>query len=280
MSNFLILDGYPEAERKKFDDIGMTRAGELYKQMLFRYTTEVEHKIVYTSDSEEALDEDFLQSFDAILWPGCSLTVYENDWRAKKMLSIAEAGFELGLPQFGSCWAAQLAVHIVGGKVSPHEKGREIGISRRIKATETGREHLMYDGKPAVFEAFTSHDDFIEYIPPQYCPALSSNDWCDVQAVCIKYKNGEFWAPQYHPEYNFKEMAKLLLARKEKLIRQRHFDTDEQVMEVHDDFIALEQSPTKHLMWKYGVGEAITKRKMRELEFFNWLKKFFPNSLK
>ena len=264
----------------KFDQVGMTKAGELYKRMLGHYTDNRGAEILYTSDSEKELRLDYLSKFDGILWPGCSLTIYEDDWRAKKMANIALAGFELGIPQFGSCWAAQVAVHVVGGKVSPHKKGREIGISRRIQLNQAGSDHPMYAGKPSVFEAFTSHDDFIESIPDKFLGPLSANDWCDCQAVCIKYKNGEFWAPQYHPEYNFYEMGKLILAREEKLLKQMFFSCREELKEVAADFIQIHENPTKHLLWKYGVGEGILNSKKRELEFFNWLRTFFPNLLK
>lgn len=280
MSRFLILDGYPESDREKFKDVGMTLAGELYHQMLSRHVKTSEGEIIFTSDSTELLDKEFISKFSGILWPGCSLTVYNDDWRVKKMLEIARTGFELGLPQFGSCWAAQVAVHLVGGKVSPHPLGREIGIARRIKRSEVGTKHPMHLGKPDVFEAFSSHDDFIEMIPKEFSPALTKNDWCEVQSVVIKYLNGEFWATQYHPEYNFKEMAKLLLARTEKLIKQNYFHDENEVRQLHDDFVLMHDGPNKHLLWKYGVGEGLQDEKLREKEFSNWLEKFFPNLLK
>ena len=280
MNKFLILDGYPIDDRNKFKDVEMTLAGELYQNMLSRYVDQPHADILYTSDSEEFLSEEFIGQYSAILWPGCSLTVYHDDWRVKKMLDIASKGFELGIPQFGSCWAAQVAVHLVGGLVKAHHNGREIGISRRIHKSDAGFDHPMYKEKPSVFEAFSSHDDYIAEVPPEFCPALSSNDWCEVQAVMIKYKKGEFWATQYHPEYNFKEMGKLLLARKEKLIKQDYFESEIEVQQLHDDFIRLEKAPTKHLLWKYGVGEALSNKDLREIEFKNWLKHFFPNLLK
>ena len=138
----------------------------------------------------------------------------------------------------------------------------------------------MYSGKPRVFEAFTSHDDYIESIPEEFMGPLSFNDWCDCQSVCIKYKQGEFWAPQYHPEYNFYEMGKLVLAREEKLLKQEFFSSREELQELAQDFIQIHENPTKHLLWKYGVGRGILDSKMRELEFFNWLRTFFPNLLK
>lgn len=280
MNKFLILDGYPIEDRHKFENIGMTLAGNLYFKMLSRFVANPNVEIIYTSDSSEFLTSQYLEKFSAVLWPGCSLTVYHDDWRVKKMLDIARKAFELGIPQFGSCWAAQVAVHVVGGKVEAHPGGREIGISRRIRKNEAGHDHPMYRGKPDVFEAFSSHDDYIAKIPPEFCPALTSNDWCGVQSVMIRYLKGEFWATQYHPEYNFREMGKLLFARKEKLLKQKYFETEAEIKQLHDDFLQIEQSPTKHLLWKYGIGDGLSNLNLRDIEFKNWLQHFFPNLLK
>ena len=86
MGKFLILDGYPKEDREKFDHVGMTRAGELYKKMLSRYVDNNEAEILYTSDTKDEVEPDFISQFDAILWPGCSLCIYKDDWRAKKMV--------------------------------------------------------------------------------------------------------------------------------------------------------------------------------------------------
>ena len=47
----------------------------------------------------------------------------------------------------------------------------------------------------------------------------------------VKHKKGVFWAPQYHPEYDLHEVARLILAREEKLIKQNYFKS-------HDDLMA------------------------------------------
>ena len=280
MSRFLILDGYPKTDRDKFNQVEMTCAGELYQKMLIRHAPKATCEIIYTSDSEEHLSEEFISSFSGILWPGCSLTVYKEDWRVEKMLQIARKGFELGIPQYGSCWAAQVAVYVVGGVVSPHPNGREIGVARRIRLTKLGTNHPMYKNKEKVFEAFSSHDDFIESIPEEHNLILASNDWCDCQGIAIQYKNGEFWATQYHTEYNFYEMAKLFLAREKKLMDQGYFATMDELKNLSNDFVSIEKNPVKNLTWKYGLGQSILNEFERELEFSNWLMHFFPNLLK
>ena len=66
---------------------------------------------------------------------------------------------EAGIPQIGSCWGIQLANYAAGGKVEPHPKGREMGIATKIRLTEEGKKHPMFNGKPEVYSHFVSHDD-------------------------------------------------------------------------------------------------------------------------
>ena len=42
---------------------------------------------------------------------------------------------------------------------------------------------------------------------------LASNNFTSVQVVGVNYKNRSFWATQYHPVYDLKEMARLIVAR-------------------------------------------------------------------
>ena len=43
------------------------------------------------------------------------------------------SGSVLGVPGFGSCWAAQIAVAAAGGRVAASPHGREMGVGRKIK---------------------------------------------------------------------------------------------------------------------------------------------------
>lgn len=63
-------------------------------------------------------------------------------------MKLSRDAYEIGLPQFGSCWAAQIAVYAAGGKVAANPKGREMGIARKIYLTDAGRIHPLMEGKP------------------------------------------------------------------------------------------------------------------------------------
>ena len=272
---FLIIDGYPEKSRLQFDTVGMTLAGKLYEKMLFQHIPDAETTILYTSDDSTLLPNlEILKTFDGILWPGCNLTVYhdDDDERVQRMIEIVDLAFEAGIPQFGSCWAAQIAVYVAGGKVAVNPKGREMGVARKIYLTDAGKSHPMYEGKPPVFDGFISHDDEIT-VMPKGATILASNDFTSIQAVDVAYKNGSFWATQYHPEYDLIEMARLIVARADKLTSEGYFNSQDDMMNYINILETIANEPNrKDLRWMAGIDDDLLKDNIRQLEFVNWLK--------
>ncbi|MDX1650631.1 MAG: type 1 glutamine amidotransferase, partial [Myxococcota bacterium] len=65
------------------------------------------------------------------------------------------------------------------------------------------------------FDAFTSHADHVGALP-EGVPALAGNDWSPVQALAVA-SPGPFWAVQYHPEYDLREIGRLALLRADEL---------------------------------------------------------------
>ncbi len=273
--NFIIIDGYPKLSRDQFDEVGMTKAGELYAKLLLQHMPDAKYDIYYSSDpGVELPNGEELKNYDGVLWPGCNLTVYhDHDERVVKMVDLCKRAYEVGVPQFGSCWAAQIAVYAAGGEVKPNPKGREMGLARKIHLTPQGLAHPMYEGKPPVFDGFISHDDEITKLP-EGGEWLASNEFTKVQSVSVKHKNGIFWAPQYHPEYDLHEVARLIIAREEKLIKQNYFQGHEDLMIYVEDLEKIYNDPSrKDLRWKYGIDEDVVEDSIRQLEFVNWLNK-------
>lgn len=272
---FLIIDGYPKPSRDQFNSVGMTEAGKLYALLLLQHQPEARYDLIYSSDPGTSLpDSEGVMAYDGILWPGCNLTVYHTeDERVTKMLDLVEYAFDAGVPQFGSCWAAQIAVYVAGGEVKPNPKGREMGVARKIHLTEEGRKHPMYEGKPPVFDGFISHDDEVTTLPPG-AVCLASNDFTGVQSVVVEYKNGVFWAPQYHPEYNLHELARLIVAREEKLTREGYFTDHADLQHYVGKLEQIAANPTlKNLRWQYGIDDDLLVDRIRQCEFENWLNK-------
>ncbi|MBX3180364.1 MAG: type 1 glutamine amidotransferase [Candidatus Hydrogenedentes bacterium] len=276
---FLIPDGYNQESRAKFAEVRMRLAWELYRDLLVKYMPGAEYEVWLSSDEEsrDGYTVDELKAFDGILWPGCNLTVYHDVPEVKRHLELCERAFEAGLPQFGSCWAIQVATVVCGGSVGPCDKGREMGVGQKILLTEEGVKHPMFAGKPRVYSHFMSHDDEVKALPAAGVH-LAGNGWSDVQAAAFTYKNGEMWAIQYHPEYDLNEVARLIEAREEKLTRlgffgDNHGTTMKDYVTRLDQLVAAPHR--KDLRWQLGIDDDILDDGVRELEFKNWIEHFY-----
>ncbi|OQB32921.1 MAG: GMP synthase (glutamine-hydrolyzing) [Candidatus Hydrogenedentes bacterium ADurb.Bin179] len=270
---FLIPDGYSPKSRDEFIAVNMTLAGQLYADLLLRRMPEAEYDIWYSSDPGAVPPTDAeLETYAGVIWPGCNLTIYHDDPRVHAHLSLVERAYEAGIPQFGSCWAIQLATTVAGGKTEPHPKGREMGLANNIRLTEAATNHPMMEGKRPVFTHFVSHDDYVVQVP-DCVEVLACNYWCPVQAAAVTYKKGVFWATQYHPEYNLLEMARLIRARATKLIEQGWFKDEVDMSAYASNLETVYYTPeTKNIRWQLKIDEDIIKDDMRECEFVNWLK--------
>lgn len=206
-------------------------------------------------------------------WSGSSLTVYKSeDERIQQMSDLARRCFALGLPQFGSCFGAQLAVAVAGGAVAKNKFGKELGIARKINLTEAGRAHPMYDGKPSVFGGFTSHNDQVTHIMSGGLK-LAQNAHTSVQAVSVRFLKGDFWAVQYHPEYDLHEIARLLYCRRKVSIELGFFRDMAGADAFIDDLETLHADRSRgDLAWKYGIDDDVLDDDVRTCEVRNFIK--------
>ena len=166
-----------------------------------------------------------------------------------------------------------MAAFAAGGEVESNPKGREMGLGRKTYLTPEAYSHPMFEGKPRVFEGFVSHDDMVTKIPPG-AALLAVNSFAPVQALAVTYKNGTFWATQYHCEYNLHEMARLIVAREKKLVAAGFFRGHEDLMDLVDRMEALYKEPDrKDLRWQMAIDDDVLSDPIRQCEFVNWLNK-------
>ena len=270
---FFIPDGYPKSSRDQFNEVGMRLAGDLYRDLLLQHLPDAECDYWYSSDDPNGgPGEQDLTPYAGIMWPGCNLTIYHtHDQRVTCQLDLAKRAYKVGVPGFGSCWGIQMACAAAGGEVGPHPKGREMGIARKIARSDAGKSHPMLEGKPDVYDHFVSHDDEVKRLP-EGGVLLAGNDWSRVQAVAVTHLNGTFWATQYHPEYDLHEMARLIVAREDRLIKYGFFRSHEDLAEYVDRLEALFAEPDrKDLRWQLGIDDTILSDEIRQREFVNWL---------
>ncbi|RLN54347.1 hypothetical protein BBJ29_002076 [Phytophthora kernoviae] len=273
---YLVIDGYVKTGRETLEAGGATTAGQLYANMLVKATErsvgrKAEYDLIYPADPDFVAPD--MTKYHGVGWSGSSLAVHErDDPSVVQMMSLARQGFAHGVPQFGSCFGLQLAVATAGGVVQKNKRGKELGVARKISLNAAGRAHPMYDGKPSVFDAFSSHKDEVRVIQPGGIQ-LATNTFTNVQSVCLRFLKGEFWGLQYHPEYDLHEMARLIYCRRE-VNTQLGFFSD---VEASDRFVELLEElaadpSRKDLAWQIGYGEDVLDEDLRTCEVKNFVK--------
>ena len=273
---YLVIDGYTQEARDQLVGGGASMAADLYCNMLVQCSPAgAECEILFPSDEGTTFPSNSeLESYDGIAWTGCSLCLNDTHLpEVTQQIDLTLRAFEVGVPSFGSCWAAQIAVVAAGGKVQPNPNGREMGIARKIELTRAGRAHPMYEGKPNVFDAFISHDDEIVHLPPG-AVVLSRNAWTKVQSVTVTYRSGTFWGLQYHPEYDLHEMARLVFCRIPKLIKCGFFQDEDSAHRYIDDLESLHSDPSrKDIAWRLGIDADVMNEDVRHCEVRNWVQR-------
>ncbi|MGH2426470.1 MAG: type 1 glutamine amidotransferase, partial [bacterium] len=271
-----IINGYPRENQEVLTRVGMCSAHGLFERALHQIRPDLrfEFEILWPADPRSQLpDGKHIAEFDGYLWTGSNLTVFEDDPRVSRQIEFARLIFEVGRPQWGSCWGIQIAAVAAGGEVRRNPHGREMGFARKIVLTPEGRTHPMYEGKPQVFDGFISHLDEVIRLP-EGTPNLATNDHSAVQAMEVRYGSGTFWATQYHPEYTLYEMARLITARGDALLREGFFADHAAIEAKVERMELLAREPgRKDLRWDLVLGDDILDDQLRQCELRNWLAK-------
>ena len=268
MTRFLILDCYDANGRKGLAAARATPAGELYRDMLLRHRPDAVFDIAFPADADAAID---LTGYDALLWTGSSLTIYEPMPQVTRQVELAREAYRRGIPAFGSCWALQIACVAAGGTCRKNPKGREFGLTRKITLTEAGRAHALFAGRDYAFDGFTSLFDEVESLPAG-AVALAGNAATEIQAADISHDKGRFIALQYHPEFDFSVMAALTRFRDEGLIAEARMKNPQDIQDFIEKCEEIDKTPNDFaLRFALGADDDVLDRKIRENEFANWL---------
>ena len=270
----LVIEGNVKANRERAVASGGTVSSDSYGELLRRLGpvgTVVD--ICYPADPGANLpDAGGLEGYDGVAITGSALNVYDRGPAIDPQIELVRTLFRTATPCFGSCWGLQVATVAAGGTVRKNPDGREIGIGRRIAVAEAGHGHGMFVGKPRLFDAITVHLDEVETLAPG-TTVLATNDWSPVQAAEIETPGGGgFWGTQYHPEYDFSEIAAVFRRYGDLLIRQGLFaDAAAQTAYIAElDALQAEPAP-KPLVWKYGLDETVLDPALRSRELKNWI---------
>jgi GMP synthase (glutamine-hydrolysing) len=269
-ARILVIDGNVAAIRARLIDALGYDTGTGYARVLRRIDPTLEIDVVTAADGATLPPGVALGSYDGTTITGSALNVYNGGTPVTRQVELAKAVFGAGVPFFGSCWGLQVAVTAAGGEVRANPRGREFGFGRRIVLTDAGREHRLFAGKPFVFEAPTIHRDEIAALPAG-ATLLASNDF-GIQAAAFTHAQGCFWGVQYHPEYDYVDLAAAAERYGGTLVTEGIFRDLPALCEFAQDLRALQASPCDGpLLWKHGLGPTLRSEALRLLEIRNWL---------
>ena len=267
----LVIDGnVAEIRARQAAALGYD-SGTGYARVLRHIDPALRIDIVLAADAQPAFPAGVgVADYDGVTMTGSALNVYNGGPPVTRQIELAQAVFAAGVPFFGSCWGLQVAVTAAGGEVRANPRGREFGFGRRILLSEAGRAHRLFAGKPAVFEAPTIHRDEIAALPAG-AAILAGNDF-GVQAAAFTFRRGTFWGVQYHPEYDYIDIAAAAERYGETLVGEGMFRDMPELMGFAAELRALQSNPAEMpLLWKHGLGPAMRAEALRLLEIRNWL---------
>jgi len=267
----LVIDGnVAEIRARQVAALGYD-SGSGYARVLKRIDPSLKIDIVLAADGDPQFPDGVsLASYDGVTMTGSALNIYNGGAPVTRQIELAKAVFAAGVPFFGSCWGLQVAVTAAGGEVRANPRGREFGFARRILLTAAGQEHPLFAGKPLTFEAPTVHRDEIASLPAG-AEILAANDF-GLQAASFTCGGGSFWGVQYHPEYDYLDIAAAAERYGDSLIAEGKFADKAALSCFAADLRALQANPSDPaLLWKHALGPAMQTELMRLLEIRNWL---------
>jgi GMP synthase (glutamine-hydrolysing) len=279
-ARILVIDGnVAQIRARQVAALGYD-SGTGYAKVLQRIDASLCIDIVPAADGAAIPAGVGLESYDGVTMTGSALNIYNGGAPVTHQIELAKAVFAAGVPFFGSCWGLQVAVTAAGGEVRANPRGREFGFARRILLTDAGREHPLFAGKPVAFEAPAVHRDEIATLPVG-ADILAVNDF-GVQAASFVHGRGTFWGVQYHPEYDYLDIAAAAERYGETLVAEGMFRDLPALAAFAAELRDLQVHPSDStLLWKHGLGPALRTEALRLLEIRNWLEaKVLPRAMR
>jgi GMP synthase (glutamine-hydrolysing) len=266
----LVIDGnVAQVRARQVAALGYD-SGTGYSRVLKRLDASLQVDVVLAADGDVELPAGGIENYDGVTMTGSALNIYNGGEPVTRQIELAKAVFAAGVPFFGSCWGLQVAVTAAGGEVRANPRGREFGFARRIALSDAGVQHRLFAGKPVVFEAPCVHRDEIARLPAG-ATVLAQNEF-GVQAAAFTWRAGTFWGVQYHPEYDYLDIAAAAERYGETLVGEGMFRDVDALAAFAAALRALQANPADSaLLWKHGLGPAMQTETLRLLEIRNWL---------
>ncbi|MCF3629610.1 type 1 glutamine amidotransferase [Thalassospiraceae bacterium LMO-SO8] len=275
----LIIEGNTAAGNAAMAAAGVGTNADQYAAAVRRTQPDADIRFAHPADRTDALPPGAaLSDFDGAILGGSGLFVRAqgNAPEVQRQVDLVRALFGAGVPMLGSCWGLQVAAVAAGGDVAPSPNGREVGICRAITLSDAGVGFPMFAGKPRTFDSLAIHYDEVTRLPTG-AAVLAANGHSPIQAAAFTFEKGVFWGVQYHPEFSFPHMARLIRRYGADMVTQGIYpdqaamDRETEAMLRLDTRVEGDKAHAAMPSADPGFSETVTDAAMRCREIDNWL---------
>tara|TARA_B110000037_G_scaffold183512_1_gene211759 strand:+ start:359 stop:1153 length:795 start_codon:yes stop_codon:yes gene_type:complete len=237
--NILVVEGNIPEDTEMFIRAAGASASDNLKNLILKLEPNANIEIINPDrdeDTKNALNN--MSSYDGIIFTGGAMRVNDMTDIIKKHINFASNCFNHDNKILAICWGLQVCSTAAGGKVAPGKNGAHIGIATDVKIHEEGKKNLIYKNKQVKFNTPAYNFDEVCEIP-NGATLLSSDKVNKVMSLYFKSGNSEIWGLQYHPDYEYQQMINLANERKDKMIANKYFESEE-VFHDHMKYISEE----------------------------------------
>ena len=256
MKKILLVEGNLREVNQEFTDNGIKTHTESLKESIDYFTNNLEIDSVNPSSDSNIFEKvKDLDKYDGLIWGGSSLNIYSDTIEIRKQIDFMKECQKRVKNILAICWGLQVAVTAAGGEVKQGNNGAHRGIAHEIIINSEGLKHLLYKDKKQIFNTPAFNYDEVVTLPAG-STLLSSNKVNKVMGLNFKSELSDIWGIQYHPEITYEKMITLINFRKERLLQNKSFNSEED-MNSHINIIENEIK--------------ISNKDLRMRELRNWL---------
>jgi GMP synthase (glutamine-hydrolysing) len=256
MKKILLVEGNLREVNQEFTDNGIKTHTESLKESIDYFSNNLEIDSVNPSSDSNIFEKvKDLDKYDGLIWGGSSLNIYSDTIEIRKQIDFMRECQKRVKNILAICWGLQVAVTAAGGELKQGNNGAHRGIAHEIIINSEGLKHLLYKDKKQTFNTPAFNYDEVVTLPAG-STLLSSNKVNKVMGLNFKSELSDIWGIQYHPEITYEKMITLINFRKERLLQNKSFISEED-MNSHINIIEKEIK--------------ISNKDLRMRELRNWL---------
>ena len=230
MSNLdiLIVEGNIREDSEFFIKAAGASAADNLKNLILKIEPSTNTEIINPAHDDEttnALKD--MSKYNGIVFTGGAMRINDMSDVIKKHINFASNCFSQKKKILAICWGLQVCTAAAGGKVNPGKKGAHIGIASDVIINNEGEKHFIYKNKKQIFTSPAFNFDEVTELPKNAI-LLSSDKVNNVMGVTFNVGNSEIIGLQYHPDYEYFQMLKLIAGRKERLFVNKNFLNEEE----------------------------------------------------